>query len=123
GCAPHADPRRGRRRGHPPRRPSRPSAYHGGMTSQQPFPDASGTLTLPGPTGALEVAVDLTGDDVARLPATAIVCHPLPTEGGTMHNKVVTMAARALRESGLATVRFNFRGTGASEGTFDGGEG
>ena len=93
------------------------------MTSQLPFPDASGTLTLPGPAGALEVAVDLPGDDVARLPATAIVCHPLPTEGGTMHNKVVTMAARALRESGLATVRFNFRGTGASEGAFDRGDG
>ena len=93
------------------------------MTSQLPFPDASGTLTLAGPAGALEVAVDLPGDDVERLPVTAIVCHPLPTEGGTMHNKVVTMAARALRESGVATVRFNFRGTGASEGAFDHGDG
>lgn len=40
-----------------------------------------------------------------------------------MHNKVVTMAARALRESGIATVRFNFRGTGASHGQFDHGQG
>ena len=93
------------------------------MTTQPPFPDAADTLMLPGPAGALELAVDLPGDDVERLPATAIVCHPLPTEGGTMHNKVVTMAARALRESGLATVRFNFRGTGASEGAFDHGLG
>ena len=93
------------------------------MSPQPPFPDASGTLTLPGPAGALEVAVDLPEDDAVRVPAVAIVCHPLPTEGGTMHNKVVTMAARALRESGLATVRFNFRGTGASEGAFDEGRG
>lgn len=93
------------------------------MTSHPPFPDASGPLQLPGPAGVLEVAVDLPEDDVARVPAIAIVCHPLPTEGGTMHNKVVTMAARALRESGVATVRFNFRGTGASEGAFDHGDG
>ena len=95
----------------------------GAMTDRPPFPDASGTLALPGPAGLLEVAVDLPGDEVARVPVVAIVCHPLPTEGGTMHNKVVTMAARALRELGVATVRFNFRGTGASEGGFDAGDG
>lgn len=78
---------------------------------------------LPGPAGALEMAVDLPDADVAALPAIAIVCHPLPTEGGTMHNKVVTMTARALRELGIATVRFNFRGTGQSEGDFDEGNG
>ena len=93
------------------------------MTQFPPFPDASDALTLPGPAGAIEVAVDLPEDDVARVPVTAVVCHPLPTEGGTMHNKVVTMAARALREQGVATVRFNFRGTGASEGEFDRGDG
>ena len=93
------------------------------MDTPPPFPDTSGTLTLDGPAGALEVAVDLPEDDVARQPVVAIVCHPLPTEGGTMHNKVVTMAARALRELGVATVRFNFRGTGASEGAFDRGDG
>ncbi|MCR6664218.1 MAG: alpha/beta hydrolase [Luteimonas sp.] len=87
------------------------------------FPTASATLTLPGPAGALEVAVDLPEADVTRLPLVAIVCHPLPTEGGTMHNKVVTMVARSLRELGAATVRFNFRGTGNSEGTFDEGRG
>jgi alpha/beta superfamily hydrolase len=52
-----------------------------------------------------------------------VICHPHPLEGGTMHNKVVTMLERALRESGLATVRFNFRGVGASEGEFDQGRG
>lgn len=89
--------------------------------STVPFPQESSTFSLAGPAGALEVAVDPA--DGAAQPAVAIVCHPLPTEGGTMHNKVVTMAARALRECGIATVRFNFRGTGASEGTFDEGHG
>ena len=93
------------------------------MSARPPFPDASGPLVLPGPAGDLEVAVDLPDADVARVPVVAVVCHPLPTEGGTMHNKVVTMAARALRELGVATVRFNFRGAGASDGAFDKGEG
>ena len=87
------------------------------------FPTDSTTLTLPGPAGALEVAVDLPDNDVQALPLVAIVCHPLPTEGGTMHNKVVTMSARALRELGAATVRFNFRGAGDSQGSFDNGNG
>jgi uncharacterized protein len=85
------------------------------------FPAQSATLQLDGPAGALEVAVDR--GDAPALPAIAIVCHPLPTEGGSMHNKVVTMTARALRELGLDTVRFNFRGVGASAGSFDNGEG
>jgi uncharacterized protein len=87
------------------------------------FPIVAAVLTLPGPAGALEVAVDPPEADVAARPVIAVLCHPLPTEGGTMHNKVVTMAARSLREVGVTTVRFNFRGTGASEGRFDRGEG
>lgn len=92
------------------------------------FPTAAAALTLPGPAGTLEVAVDppeteVAGQPVVALPIVAVLCHPLPTEGGTMHNKVVTMAARSLRELGVTTVRFNFRGTGASEGVFDQGEG
>jgi hypothetical protein len=93
------------------------------MASLPDFPDVSATLALPGPAGALEVAVDQPDEDVAAVPVVAIVCHPLPTEGGTMHNKVVTMAARGLRELGVTTVRFNFRGTGASAGSFDHGQG
>ena len=85
------------------------------------FPNESTTLLLDGPAGALEVAVDRS--EATPLPAVAIICHPLPIEGGTMHNKVVTMVARALRELGLDTVRFNFRGTGNSEGSFDEGVG
>src|SRR5688500_19156525 len=80
-------------------------------------------VLLDGPAGRLEVALDLPEADIPSLPLLAILCHPLPTEGGTMHNKVVTMTARALRELGASTVRFNFRGTGASEGSFDEGPG
>ena len=87
-----------------------------------PFPDSAGVVALPGPAGALEVAVDVPDPAEARA-GYAIVCHPHPLEGGTMHNKVVTMAARSLRELGLATVRFNFRGVGASEGAYDNGRG
>ncbi len=87
------------------------------------FPAESGPVVLPGPAGALEAYVDLPEAGAAALPLVAIVCHPLPTEGGTMHNKVVTMAARALRELGATTVRFNFRGTGQSAGGFDEGRG
>ncbi len=81
------------------------------------------TLTLAGSAGGLELAVDLPDGSAPAQPVVAIVCHPLPTEGGTMHNKVVTMTARALRELGITTVRFNFRGTGQSEGHFDEGKG
>lgn len=87
------------------------------------FPTQSTTLLLDGPAGPLEVAIDLPDPDVAPVPAVAVVCHPLSTEGGSLHNKVVTMAARALRELGLATVRFNFRSVGRSAGTFDNGVG
>lgn len=89
---------------------------------QPAFPVASETLLLTGPAGALEVAVDFPEPADAR-PLLAVVCHPLPIEGGTMHNKVVTMVARALRELGATTVRFNFRGTGQSAGVFDHGVG
>lgn len=89
-------------------------AFHGG---------APATLVLEGPAGALEAIVEAAEPDVGARPAVAVLCHPLPTEGGTMHNKVVTMSARALRESGVATVRFNFRGIGESEGVFDEGAG
>ena len=86
------------------------------------FPTAHQSLLLDGPAGALEVVVDFPEPAEAR-PLVVVVCHPLPTEGGTMHNKVVTMVARALRELGATTVRFNFRGTGASAGEFDDGRG
>ena len=84
---------------------------------------ADQAFEIDGPAGPIEAACDGPEGDAPPLPLVAIVCHPLPTEGGTMHNKVVTMAARALRECGATTIRFNFRGVGQSAGTFEEGEG
>lgn len=86
------------------------------------FPEQAASFTLSGPSGKLETLTDVAEPATARR-GVAIVCHPHPLQGGTMHNKVVTMVERALRESGLDTVRFNFRGTGDSEGSFDDGKG
>ncbi len=88
-----------------------------------PFPHESATLTLDGPVGPLEIGVDLPDGDATARPIIAVICHPLSIEGGSMHNKVVTMASRALRDLGITTVRFNFRSVGGSAGTYDNGEG
>jgi uncharacterized protein len=61
--------------------------------------------------------------DIESPSAVAVVCHPLPTHGGTLHNKVVFRAARGLESANVATLRFNFRGAGNSQGEFEGGEG
>ena len=53
----------------------------------------------------------------------AVVCHPHPLGGGTLHNKVVFRAARGLENANVATLRFNFRGTGASAGRHEEGDG
>lgn len=86
------------------------------------FPDIAASFMLHGPAGKLEAISDVAEPAGARR-GVAVICHPLTTEGGTMHNKVVTMAERALRESGLDTVRFNFRAAGDSEGSYDKGNG
>jgi alpha/beta superfamily hydrolase len=86
------------------------------------FPAAAAALTLPGPAGILEAATNVPEAADARA-GVAVICHPHPLQGGTMHNKVVTTLERSLRELGLATVVFNFRGTGASQGTYDDGVG
>lgn len=86
------------------------------------FPTESAELILPGPAGAIEAATTLPELQDARM-GTVIICHPHPQHGGSMRNKVVTMIERSLRELGLATVRFNFRGVGASAGGFDDGIG
>jgi alpha/beta superfamily hydrolase len=87
-----------------------------------PFPAAAGEFVLHGPAGAIQAMAGLPDAADAR-DGVAIICHPHPLHGGTMHNKVVTMLERALRELGLATLRFNFRGVGASAGTHDDGLG
>ena len=77
-------------------------------------------LSIDGPAGRLEVMVE-----DRKLPAEgyAVLCHPHPLHGGTMDNKVVVSLARAFRETGIPTLRFNFRGVGASAGAFDQGVG
>jgi uncharacterized protein len=77
-------------------------------------------LSLEGPAGALEVIVEDPGGPGQSF---AVVCHPHPLFGGTMNNKVVTTVARALQATGIPTLRFNFRGVGASAGVFDQGAG
>jgi hypothetical protein len=80
---------------------------------------------LHGPAGSLEAILDEPADSArAAAPHAAVVfAHPHPLFGGTMHTKAVYRAAQALNEVGLAALRFNFRGVGASAGTFDQGEG
>ncbi|MDP2023653.1 MAG: alpha/beta fold hydrolase [Hydrogenophaga sp.] len=73
-----------------------------------------------GPAGELEVAIDRpTGDPVG----VAVLAHPHPLHGGTLSNKVVQTLARACVLAGWTAVRFNFRGVGRSEGTYDEGRG
>ena len=77
--------------------------------------------SISGPAGNLEVACALPANSAVA--GFAVICHPHPLFGGAMGNKVVTTLERFFRERGLATVRFNFRGVGASEGAFDNGIG
>lgn len=76
--------------------------------------------TIAGPAGDLECAVDT---PAGELRGVAVVCHPHPQHGGTMHNKVAQTLARASVQLGWRSVRFNFRGVGASQGVWDGGRG
>ena len=81
-------------------------------------------FSLPGPAGVLEALEDLPDASAYPQPrGVAIVAHPHPLFGGTMDNKVVQTLARALVQCGWRAVRFNFRGVGASAGTYDDGRG
>jgi uncharacterized protein len=71
-------------------------------------------LSLRGPEGNLEALLEL--EPEVRPRAVALVCHPHPLFGGTMHNKVVFRAAKAAITAGIPALRFNFRGVGESEG-------
>jgi len=76
---------------------------------------------LDGPAGRVEAILWTPSAGTPGL--AAVVCHPHPLFGGTMHNKVVYQAAKSLDAAGLPVLRFNFRGTGMSEGKHDRGEG
>ncbi len=77
-------------------------------------------FTVAGPAGQLEGVVHLPEEITAGI---AVVAHPLPTMGGTMDNKVAMTLAKTFAELGCVAFRFNFRGVGASEGAFTGGDG
>jgi uncharacterized protein len=79
------------------------------------------SLFLAGPAGRLEALLWTAA--VADPNFVAVVCHPHPLFGGTMHNKVVYQAAKALHQRGASVLRFNFRGVGQSEGAYDHGQG
>ena len=79
------------------------------------------SLFIPGPVGKLEALIEEPDDQPPR--EAALVCHPHPQYGGTMHNKVVYRIARAKRRAGAVALRFNYRGVNFSEGKYDEGAG
>jgi hypothetical protein len=79
----------------------------------------SGNLFIPAPHGRLEAILKEPQGGAGRPRGAALVLHPHPLHGGTMHNKVVFRTARGLGDAGLVTMRINFRGTGQSTGTHD----
>jgi predicted alpha/beta-fold hydrolase len=103
-------------------RDRRPSQATGGAsagavccTLSRVLPDTSSirSLFLAGPAGRLEALLNAGSPGATH---AAIVCHPHPLYGGTLHNKVVFHAMKALNSFGFPVLRFNFRGTGLSEG-------
>jgi uncharacterized protein len=100
--------------------PDNVGSRHQGLRNRRPLPKIKlslmypkGNLTIPASHGQLE-AILKEPPGVPR--GAGLVCHPHPLGGGTMHNKVVFRAAAGLVDAGLVTVRFNFRGVGASTG-------
>ena len=76
-------------------------------------------VVIDGPVGQLE-SLYLDNEQPRGI---ALICHPNPVQGGTMLNKVVSTLQRTARDAGLITLRFNYRGVGASQGTHDMGTG
>ena len=85
-----------------------------------PFGSSIRSLFLEGPVGRLEALLNTGSEDATH---AAVVCHPHPLFGGTLHNKVVFHTMKALNSFGFPVLRFNFRGTGLSEGEHDHGNG
>src|ERR671939_401682 len=81
----------------------------------------AGNLFIEAPHGRLEAILKEPRGGIVR--GVALILHPHPLGGGTMHNKVVFRAASALNDAGLVALRINFRGVGQSTGTHDEGRG
>jgi uncharacterized protein len=88
------------------------------LNARTPAPEP---VVIAGPAGQLAGIVE--DPQVVPLPGFAVLCHPHPLHGGTMQNKVVYTLARAFQEAGYPSVRFNYRGVGASDGRYDEGRG
>jgi uncharacterized protein len=89
-------------------------------------PPRAERLAIEGPAGALQALIEtpVTGHgEPLTVPAFVVVCHPHPLYGGTLDNKVVYTLARAFEQLGAPAIRFNFRGVGGSEGSYDEGRG
>jgi alpha/beta superfamily hydrolase len=78
------------------------------------------TQSIAGPAGALQILEEVPAEIPA---AVAVICHPHPLHGGSLNNKVVHQLAKTFTELGAASIRFNFRGIGESEGEYDEGRG
>ena len=87
------------------------------MSGQRSLPER---LSIDGPAGKLEAILEVPQSESDRV---AVVCHPHPLHGGTMQNKVTHTLARTFNQLGVPSVRFNFRGVGNSEGSYDQGRG
>ena len=92
------------------------------MNAPPAFPCDATSFIIKGPAGDLELLSACPARDSEKQ-ASAVICHPHSLHGGSMQNKVVHTLARTYGELGLRTVRFNFRGVGASHGSFDHGIG
>jgi len=90
------------------------------LLKMQSQPGAIRSLFINGPAGRLEALLNSGAENATH---AALVCHPHPMFGGTLHNKVVFHAMKALNSFGLHVLRFNFRGTGLSQGEHDEGRG
>lgn len=86
-----------------------------------PKPPKTEKLFIDGPAGRLEAILERPGEQDSV--GSVVVCHPHPQHGGTMHNKVAHTLARAFVRAGFTALRFNFRGTENSEGSYDNGDG
>ena len=89
--------------------------------SQPNFSTGDTRFCIPGPAGQLELATLVPKQINSEV--IVVICHPDPVQQGTMNNKVVTTIARSLRDLGVRSVRFNYRGVGNSQGTHDDGNG
>lgn len=85
------------------------------------FPEQDSIVLIDGPAGVLETMVSHPKERSSE--SIAIICHPNPTQEGTMHNKVVTTLHKVFHLKGLRTVRFNYRGVGKSDGKYGEGVG